>query len=104
MYTKEIQKFLKRKSVFDKKMISPPLIKPKIPIEKNWSGCGSNRKRERTTKSKSRQDNFYEVEKKAKQQIIDEQLAIKCENRAGWGEKIIELKKIYKSYMVRRHS
>src|SRR6186997_11585 len=53
--------------------------------------------RARTTKSKSRQDNFYEVEKKAKQQIIDEQLQLEMKmNRLGG--KIAELKKVYKSY------
>ncbi len=51
----------------------------------------------RTTKSKSRQDNFYEVEKKAKQQIIDEQLQLNMK-MIRLGGKIIELKKIYKSY------
>jgi len=51
----------------------------------------------RTTKSKSRQDNFYEVEKKAKQQIIDEQLQLNMK-MSRLGGKIIELKKIYKSY------
>jgi ATP-binding cassette subfamily F protein uup len=51
----------------------------------------------RTTKSKSRQDNFYEVEKKAKQQIVDEQLQLQMKmNRLGG--KIAELKKVYKSY------
>lgn len=51
----------------------------------------------RTTKSKSRQDNFYVVEKKAKQQIVDEQLQLDMKmNRLGG--KVIELKKIYKSY------
>lgn len=51
----------------------------------------------RTTKSKSRQDNFYEVEKKAKQQITDEQLQLEMKmNRLGG--KVIELKKVYKSY------
>lgn len=51
----------------------------------------------RTTKSKSRQDNFYEVEKKAKQRIEDEQLQLQMKmNRLGG--KVIELKKIYKSY------
>ncbi len=51
----------------------------------------------RTTKSKSRQDNFYEVEKKAKQQIIDEQMQLDMKmNRLGG--KVIELKKVYKSY------
>jgi ATP-binding cassette subfamily F protein uup len=51
----------------------------------------------RTTKSKSRQDNFYVVEKKAKQQIADEQLQLQMKmNRMGG--KVIELKKVYKSY------
>jgi ABC transport system ATP-binding/permease protein len=51
----------------------------------------------RTTKSKSRQDNFYEVEKKAKQKIEDEQLQLQMKmNRLGG--KVIELKKVYKSY------
>ncbi len=51
----------------------------------------------RTTKSKSRQDNFYVVEKKAKQQIVDEQVQLDMKmNRLGG--KIAELKKINKSY------
>lgn len=51
----------------------------------------------RTTKSKSRQDNFYEVEKKAKLQIVDEQVQLNMKmNRLGG--KIAELKKLYKSY------
>jgi ATP-binding cassette subfamily F protein uup len=51
----------------------------------------------RTVKSKSRQDNFYEVEKKAKQKIEDQQVELQMKmNRLGG--KIIELKKIYKSY------
>jgi ATP-binding cassette subfamily F protein uup len=53
--------------------------------------------RARTTKSKSRQDNFYEVEKKAKQKMVDEQLQLEMKmNRLGG--KIAELKKINKSY------
>ena len=51
----------------------------------------------RTTKSKSRQDNFYTVEKKAKQQIVDEQIQLDMKmNRLGG--KVAELKKLYKSY------
>jgi ATP-binding cassette subfamily F protein uup len=53
--------------------------------------------RARTTKSKSRQDNFYVVEKKAKQQIVDEQLQLEMKmNRLGG--KIAELKKVNKNY------
>lgn len=51
----------------------------------------------RTTKAKSREDRFYEVEHKAKQRIADEQLQLQMKmNRLGG--KIIEVKKIYKSY------
>ncbi len=51
----------------------------------------------RTTKSKSRQDNFYEVEGKAKQKVIDTQVKLEMKmNRLGG--KVAELKKVYKSY------
>lgn len=53
--------------------------------------------RARTTKSKSRQDNFYEVEAKAKRKIEDQQLQLEMKmNRLGG--KIIEIKKAYKSF------
>lgn len=51
----------------------------------------------RTTKSKSRQDNFYVVEAKAKQRIEDNQVELQMKmNRLGG--KVAELKKVYKSY------
>jgi ABC transport system ATP-binding/permease protein len=51
----------------------------------------------RTTKSKSRIDNFYEVEKKAKQQLQEQQLQLQSKmNRLGG--KTVELKKVYKAY------
>ncbi|MGF7232135.1 ABC-F family ATP-binding cassette domain-containing protein [Arachidicoccus sp.] len=51
----------------------------------------------RTTKSKSRQDNFYDVEAKAKQKIVDNQLQLEAK-MSRLGGKVVELKKIYKSY------
>jgi len=51
----------------------------------------------RTTKSKSRQDNFYVVEAKAKQRIEDQQVELQVK-MSRLGGKIIELKKIYKSF------
>ncbi len=51
----------------------------------------------RTTKSKSRQDNFYVVESKAKQKIEDEQVQLQVK-MTRLGGKIAELKKVYKSY------
>jgi ATP-binding cassette subfamily F protein uup len=51
----------------------------------------------RTTKSKSRQDNFYTVEAKAKQRIEDQQVELQMKmNRLGG--KIAELKKVYKRF------
>jgi hypothetical protein len=51
----------------------------------------------RTTKSKSRQDRFYEVEAKAGQKLEDQrvQLQIKMSRLGG---KVVEMKKVYKSY------
>lgn len=53
--------------------------------------------RARTTKSKSRQDNFYEVERKAKQRIEEAQLQLQTK-MTRLGGKVVELKKIYKKY------
>jgi ATP-binding cassette subfamily F protein uup len=53
--------------------------------------------RARTTKSKSRQDNFYEVEARAKKKIEDNRMELEMKmNRLGG--KVVELKKVYKSY------
>jgi len=51
----------------------------------------------RTTKSKSRQDNFYEVEARAKQKIEDAQVQLQVK-MSRLGGKIIEMKKVYKSF------
>lgn len=51
----------------------------------------------RTTKSKSRQDAFYEVEKKAKQQLAEQQLELQSK-MSRLGGKIAELKKVYKKF------
>ncbi len=51
----------------------------------------------RTTKSKSRQDNFYEVEAQAKKKIEDAQLQLSMK-MTRLGGKIAELKKVNKKY------
>lgn len=51
----------------------------------------------RTTKSRSREQNFYEVEARAKQRITDSQVELQMKmNRLGG--KVAELKKVYKSF------
>jgi ABC transport system ATP-binding/permease protein len=51
----------------------------------------------RTTKSKSRIDAFYDVEKKAKQQLQDQELQLQSK-MSRLGGKTVEMKKVYKSY------
>jgi ATP-binding cassette subfamily F protein uup len=51
----------------------------------------------RTTKSKSRQDAFYEIEKRAKQQMVDQQVQLQSK-MSRLGGKIVEMKKVYKSF------
>lgn len=51
----------------------------------------------RTTKSRSREDNFYNIEKRAKQQVTNEQVQLQMKmNRLGG--KVVELKKVYKTF------
>lgn len=51
----------------------------------------------RTTKSRSREDNFYKIESVAKQKIVDNKVELQMKmNRLGG--KVAELKKVYKSY------
>jgi len=51
----------------------------------------------RTTKSKSRQDNFYDIEKVAKQKIEDKKVELQMK-MSRLGGKIAELKKVYKKF------
>jgi len=51
----------------------------------------------RTTKSKARQDAFYEVKDKASQKVQDQQLELNVK-MTRLGGKILELKKVYKAY------
>ncbi len=51
----------------------------------------------RSTKSRSRQDNFYEIEAKAKQKLEDTQLQLQVK-MSRIGGKVLEVKKVYKSF------
>lgn len=51
----------------------------------------------RTTKSKSRQDAFYEIEKVAKKKLDEKKLALQLK-MSRLGGKIAELKKVYKNF------
>ncbi len=53
--------------------------------------------RARTTKSRSREDRFYGIEAKAKQNITEQQMELQLK-MSRLGGKVAELKKVYKSY------
>lgn len=53
--------------------------------------------RARTTKSRSREENFYKIESKARQQMEDNDIQLDAKMKR-LGGKIIELKKVYKSF------
>lgn len=51
----------------------------------------------RTTKSKSRQDNFYDVEARAKQKVEDAQVTLQVK-MSRIGGKVLEMKKVHKRF------
>lgn len=95
VYKGDYQNYLERKAArIESEQASIDKAKNEYRKELEWM---RKQPKARTTKSKSRQDAFYEVEAKAKQKIEDNrlQLGIKMSRLGG---KIIEMKKVYKSY------
>jgi ATP-binding cassette subfamily F protein uup len=95
VYKGDYQSYLERKTArIESETASIDKAKNTYRKELEWM---RKQPKARTTKSKSRQDNFYEVEKKAKKRIEDQQVELQMKmNRLGG--KIIELKKVHKSY------
>jgi ABC transport system ATP-binding/permease protein len=95
VYKGDYENYLERKAArIESEMASIDKAKNTYRKELEWM---RKQPKARTTKSKSRQDNFYEVEKKAKQKMEDKQVELQMKmNRLGG--KVIELKKVYKSY------
>ncbi len=95
VYKGDYQSYLERKTArIESQTASIDKAKNTYRKELEWM---RKQPKARTTKSKSRQDNFYEVEKKAKKRIEDQQVELQMKmNRLGG--KIIELKKVHKSY------
>ncbi|MEO7312967.1 MAG: ABC-F family ATP-binding cassette domain-containing protein [Chitinophagaceae bacterium] len=94
-YTGDYANYLEKKAArIDSELSSIDKAKNEFRKELAWM---RKQPKARTTKSKSRQDNFYEVEKRAKQKITDDQMQLNLKmNRIGG--KVIEAKKVYKSY------
>ena len=94
-YTGDYANYLEKKAArIDSELSSIDKAKNEFRKELAWM---RKQPKARTTKSKSRQDNFYEVEKRAKQTIVDDQMQLQMKmNRIGG--KVIEAKKVYKSF------
>ena len=95
VYKGDYQNYLERKAArIESEAASIDKAKNEYRKELEWM---RKQPKARTTKSKSRQDNFYEVEKQAKQKIEDTQMQLQVK-MSRLGGKIVEMKKVYKSY------
>ena len=95
VYNGDYQNYLEKKAArIESEQASIDKAKNEYRKELEWM---RKQPKARTTKSKSRQDNFYEVEAKAKQRLEDNQLQLGAK-MSRLGGKIIEMKKVYKSY------
>lgn len=95
VYRGDYENYMEKKAArIESEMASIDKAKNEYRKELEWM---RKQPKARTTKSKSRQDNFYEVEARAKQKIEDAQVQLQVKmNRLGG--KIVEMKKVYKSY------
>jgi ABC transport system ATP-binding/permease protein len=94
-YKGDYQNYLEKKAArIDNTLANIDKAKNQYRKELEWM---RKQPKARTTKSKSRQDNFYEVEAKAKQKVVDVQVELQVK-MTRLGGKIAELKKVYKSY------
>ena len=95
VYRGDYETYMERKAArIDSEMASIDKAKNEYRKELEWM---RKQPKARTTKSKSRQDNFYDVESRAKQKIEDAQVQLEVK-MSRLGGKIIEAKKVYKSY------
>lgn len=95
VYTGNYENYMEKKAArIESELASIDKAKNQFRKELEWM---RKQPKARTTKSKSRQDNFYEVEARAKQKIEDVQLQLEVK-MSRLGGKIVEMKKVYKSF------
>lgn len=95
VYKGDYENYLEKKAArIESELASVDKAKNEYRREWEWM---QKQPKARTTKSKARQDRFYAVEEKAHQKTEDQQLQLQMKmNRLGG--KIVEMKKVYKSY------
>jgi ATP-binding cassette subfamily F protein uup len=95
VYRGDYENYVERKAArIESEMASIDKAKNEYRKELEWM---RKQPKARTTKSKSRQDRFYDVEARAKQKIEDVQLQLQVK-MSRLGGKVVEMKKVYKSY------
>lgn len=95
VYTGDYENYMERKAArIESELASIDKAKNLYRKELEWM---RKQPKARTTKSRSREDNFYEVEARAKQKIEDAQVQLQVK-MSRLGGKIIEMKKVYKSF------
>ncbi len=95
VYKGDYENYIERKAArIESELASIDKAKNEYRKELEWM---RKQPKARTTKSKSRQDNFYEVESRAKQKIEDAQVQLQVK-MSRLGGKVVEMKKVYKSY------
>ncbi len=95
VYRGDYENYMEKKAArIESEMASIDKAKNEYRKELEWM---RKQPKARTTKSKSRQDNFYEVEARAKQKIEDAQVQLQVK-MSRLGGKVVEMKKVYKSY------
>ena len=94
-YTGNYENYIEKKAArIESELASIDKAKNEYRKELEWM---RKQPKARTTKAKSRIDNFYDVETRAKQRIEDAQMQLEVK-MSRLGGKIIEMKKVYKSY------
>lgn len=94
-YTGDYENYLERKSArIESEAATIDKARNQYRSELEWM---RKQPKARTTKSKSRQDNFYKIEEQAKRKITDDQVQLEMK-MSRLGGKILELKKVYKRY------
>ncbi len=95
VYNGDYENYLEKKAArIESELASIDKAKNEYRKELEWM---RKQPKARTTKSKSRQDNFYDVEARAKQKIEDNQVQLEVK-MSRLGGKVVEMKKVYKSY------
>lgn len=94
-YKGDYESYLEKKAArIDNQLANIDKAKNEFRKELEWM---RKQPKARTTKSRSRIDNFYDIEAKAKQRVEDKKVELQMK-MSRLGGKVVEMKKVYKSF------